>query len=122
MISVIMGAYNAETTILRAIDSILYGNYRDIELIVTDDGSSDGTLGILQKIAEADSRCIVLHNEKKEGLAASLNKCLAIAGGEYIARMAADDCSHPDRLEKELVFLESHPEYAFVFSADNLSE
>ncbi len=117
-----MSAYNAEKTIRRAVDSILCGNYRDLELIITDDASTDKTPDILREIAEKDSRCIVIRNEKNLGLTKSLNICLKHAKGGYIARMDADDCSHPDRLEKELAFLENHPEYAFVCSAANLCD
>lgn len=117
-----MSAYNSEKTLKRAIDSILCGSYRDLELILLDDGSSDNTAEIIREAAEKDSRCVVLKNEKNQGLTKSLNTCLSAARGEFIARMDADDFSHPDRLEKQLGFLASHPEYAFVCSAANLKE
>lgn len=121
MISVIMGAYNAERCIARAAESILCGTYRDTELIIVDDGSADGTKEVLEKLAIADDRVKIIYNAQNRGLTFSLNLALKSARGEYIARMDADDFSHPDRLEKELAFLEAHEEYAFVCSAARLT-
>lgn len=114
MISVIMGAYNCEKTIEKAIDSIIAQTYTNWEFIICDDGSTDHTLSVLEKYAERDARIKVLHNEVNLRLAASLNRCLAIARGKYIARMDSDDVSAPERLGRQLEFLEEHPEYAVV--------
>lgn len=113
-ISVVMAAYNAEKYLREAMDSILAQTYEDLELIVLDDKSTDGSLAILKEYAARDPRVVVLENEENMGLTKSLNKGLAVAKGEYIARMDADDISVPDRFEKQVAFLDSHPDYTFV--------
>lgn len=120
MISVICAVYNGEKSILRAAQSILDGTYKDIELILVDDGSTDGTAAAILRLAEEDKRVKPVFNEGNRGLTYSLNKGLAAAQGQYIARMDADDFSYPERLEKQLEFLESHREFAFVASAARL--
>ncbi|MBQ2244450.1 MAG: glycosyltransferase [Oscillospiraceae bacterium] len=113
-ISVVMAAFNAEKYLREAMDSILAQTYGDLELIVLDDKSTDGSLQILKEYAAADPRVVVLENEQNMGLTKSLNKGLAVAKGEYIARMDADDISVPDRFAKQVAFLDSHPDYSFV--------
>lgn len=113
-ISVVMAAYNAEKYLKEAMDSILSQTFGDFELIVIDDASADGSGQILRGYAAKDSRVVVLVNEQNLGLTKSLNKGLSVAKGEYIARMDADDISVPDRFEKQVAFLDSHPDYSFV--------
>lgn len=120
MISVIMGVYNAEATVKRAITSILQGNYTDVEFIAVDDCSTDGTLSVLEELAREDSRLTILCNAENRGLAHSLNRAIEIAKGEYIARQDADDVSAPDRLELSLAYLEDHPELSFMGTAARL--
>ncbi|NCA92138.1 glycosyltransferase [bacterium] len=114
MISVIMGVYNGVKTVEKSINSILSSTYGDIEFIICDDASTDGTVAILSQFAQKDNRIKLLFNERNMGLAYSLNRCLENAKGEYIARQDADDVSHNIRLERELDFLQSHKEYGFV--------
>ena len=104
-VSVIMSILNGEYTMNRAIDSILNQTYREIELIICDDGSSDATWQRLQEYRQRDARIALLSNENTMGLAASLNRCLRLAKGEYIARQDADDYSDPERIEKTLAYL-----------------
>ena len=108
MISVIMSAYNESVEELSlAIDSILNQTYKDFEFIIVNDNPKNNQLkGVLKDFALQDIRIRVIENEKNMGLAASLNEGLAIARGEYIARMDADDISLPDRFEKQLAFLQ----------------
>lgn len=115
MISVIMGIFNCEETLAEAIDSIINQTYSDWELIMCDDGSSDHTLELALKYEERyPEKIVVLRNEKNMGLNYTLNKCLAMAKGEFIARMDGDDISLPERFEKEIRVLKDHPEYAIV--------
>jgi glycosyltransferase EpsE len=79
-----------------------------------DDCSSDNTYEVALKLAEKDSRIIVLKNEKNLTLAPTLNKCESVAKGKYLARMDGDDVCALDRFQKEYDFLEQHPEYAVV--------
>lgn len=114
-ISVIMGIYNNEDTLCEAIDSILAQTYIDWEMIMCDDGSSDNTYTLAQSYVEKyPDKFILIKNEKNLGLNKTLNRCLEIAKGEYIARMDGDDLSLPERFEKEVAVLDNCPEYAIV--------
>lgn len=103
-VSVIMPAYNAENYIAEAIDSILAQTFRDFELIVLDDCSTDNTSRII--LNYEDSRLIYLKNEKNMGVAATLNRGLETARGMYIARMDADDIAMPDRLARQVAVMD----------------
>lgn len=110
LISIIMGAYNSENTIGFAIDSIIKQTYSKWELIICDDCSTDNTMQIINSYSQKDTRIQILQNKENQRLAATLNKCLCIAKGKYIARMDSDDVSLPERLERQLCYLEEHPE------------
>lgn len=114
-ISVIMGIYNCASTLPEALDSLLAQTYQDFKVIMCDDGSSDNTYEVAQSyVACYPDKFILIRNEKNLKLAATLNKCLEYADTEYIARMDGDDISLPERFEKEIEFLDSHPEFAVV--------
>lgn len=116
-ISVVMGIYNCEKTLKESIDSLLNQSYESFEIILCEDGSKDNTLRIAKDYVEKYPEKIrLLQNETNKGLAYSLNRGINISNGEYIARMDADDISHKDRLEKQMNYLESHPECALVGS------
>lgn len=117
LVSIIMGAYNCEAFIAECIESVSAQTYSNWEFIICDDCSTDNTLNILKEYESKDSRIVVLHNEKNSRLAASLNNCLKVAKGEYIARMDADDKCLPDRLQKQVEFLNDNPEFAVVGGA-----
>ena len=104
-----MGAYNCESTVSDCIESIINQTYDDWEFIICDDCSNDNTYSVLIKWANIDDRIRIIRNEKNMKLAASLNNCLAVAKGEYIARMDADDRSCPERLQKQVYYLDTHP-------------
>lgn len=111
MISVVMSTYNrADSFLVPAIESILNQTYKDFEFIIINDGSVDQTANILAKYASNDKRIKVITNNPNEGLIASLNKGLAAAKGKYIARMDDDDVSLPNRFERQIAYLEAHPE------------
>lgn len=117
-ISVIMGIYNCAQTIEEALDSLLAQTYQDFDVIMCDDGSQDNTVLIAQKYVEMyPNKFVLLKNENNLGLNKTLNKCLKAAKGDYIARMDGDDISLPTRFEKEILALESHPEFALVSTA-----
>ena len=110
-ISVLMGIYNCSSTMEQAVASVQNQTYTNWELILCDDGSSDNTYEVAQALAAKDSRIVLLRNEKNLGLNATLNRCLAVATGEYIARMDGDDDCVPERFERQLDLLEHHPEF-----------
>ena len=113
-ISVLMGIYNCAKTLPEAVDCILNQTYTNWELIMIDDGSKDDTYEVACALAESDSRIKVFKNEKNITLAPTLNRCATHATGEYLARMDGDDVCDSTRFEKEIDFLETHPEYALV--------
>ena len=116
-ISIIMGIYNCENTLREAIDSIISQTYTNWCFIICDDASEDRSLEIAQAYEKNDpKKFMVIKNEENLGLNATLNKCLALSDGEYIARMDGDDISVPERFEKEVILLNNHPEYALVSS------
>lgn len=114
LVSVIMGVHNGSKTIARAIDSILNQTFIDYEFIICDDASTDSTAEIISKYIKKDNRIKYLKNDTNSGLAFSLNNCISISNGVYIARMDDDDISHPDRFEKQVAFMNEHPQYAIV--------
>lgn len=115
-VSIVAGAYNLENcfSFHDSINSILNQTYTDIELIICDDGSTDRTWELLCEYAEKDTRIKLLKNESNLGLAASLNRCIEMAEGEYIARHDLDDYCDVTRIEKQLAYLKKHSEIAFV--------
>ena len=113
-VSVIMSVHNGEKTVKRAAQSILEQTFDDLELIICDDMSTDATDSVLQELQMADKRVIVLKNEVNLGLGASLNRCMEVSTGRYIARMDDDDISQPDRIKEQICFLQAHSEYSYV--------
>lgn len=111
-ITVLMSVYNGEKYIKEAIDSILFQTFKDFEFLIINDGSTDRTAEIIRSYS--DPRIKIHKNKENFGLTKSLNIGLKLARGEYIARQDADDVSIPERLEKELDFLETHKDYAVV--------
>lgn len=117
-ISILMGIYNCAATLPEAIDSILAQTCTDWELILCDDGSKDDTYPVAEGYRQRfPDKIKLLKNPHNLGLNQTLNNCLEVAEGTYIARMDGDDISVPERFQKELDFLESHPEFAVVSSA-----
>ena len=108
-VSVVMPVYNAAPFLKQALDSILAQTYRDFEVIVINDGSTDDSEAIIKRYT--DPRIRYFH-QPNAGVAATLNRGLSLATGKYIWRHDADDISLPEKLEKEIRFLESHPDYA----------
>lgn len=113
-ISVIMGVYNCALTVTAAVEAIIAQTFTDWELIICDDGSTDNTYEILRMLAIQEPRIFLLRNQTNKGLAPTLNHCLTIARGEYIARMDGDDICNPERFEKELMVLENCPQFSLV--------
>jgi glycosyltransferase involved in cell wall biosynthesis len=109
MISVIMPTYNRENFVAEAIESILNQTFRDFELIVIDDGSTDRTVPIIQKYADIDDRIKIIQNEHK-GVAAARNAGLQTAQYDWIALLDSDDVALPTRLERQMEAINSDAE------------
>ena len=106
LVSVIMPVYNAESFLKDAIDSILSQTYRNIELLIIDDGSIDNSSQIIQSYT--DCRIRFYMNDDNKGLVYTLNRGIALANGKYIARMDSDDISLPTRLERQIDYIEKY--------------
>ncbi len=117
-VSIIMGIYNCAPTLRESIESVMKQTFFDWEFVICDDGSSDESVNIVREYVEKyPEKFVLLKNEHNLGLNATLNKCLKKATGKYIARQDGDDISVENRLEKEVKFLDEHPEYALVSSS-----
>ena len=108
MVSIGISVFNEADTLDAASRSMLNQTYDRWELIVVDDGSSDATADIIASFC--DPRIVRISDGHNRGLPTRLNQAVAIAKGKYFARMDADDLSFPDRLEKQVAYLDAHPE------------
>lgn len=110
-----MGIYNCASTLAEALDSLLAQTYQGFKVIMCDDGSTDRTVEVAQSyVSKYPEKFILIRNEKNLKLAATLNHCLEYVDTEFTARMDGDDISLPHRFEKEIEFLDGHPEYGIV--------
>jgi glycosyltransferase involved in cell wall biosynthesis len=114
-----MPVYNAQRYLAQAVASILAQTLRDFEFLIVDDGSTDRSLEMLQAYAIQDSR-ITLVSRPNTGYVRALNELLAMARGEFIARMDADDIALPDRFALQAAFLHNHPDHVCVGGAYDL--
>lgn len=105
-----MPVYNVKHYVRTALESILNQKYSNFEFIIIDDGSNDGTSGILRSFKKRDKRIVLRRNKKNIGVSRSLNKALSLARGKYIIRMDADDWSYPDRFELQVKLMQDNPD------------
>lgn len=108
-VSVIIAVHNNRPYLADAVDSILNQSLHDIELIIINDGSTDGSTALLKSYADNDRRIKLIEQENK-GLTKSLNRAVKLANAEFIARMDDDDISLPHRLQRQLTYMQEHPE------------
>lgn len=114
-VSVILATYNRSALIGKAIESVLNQTYKDLELVVVNDASTDNTKELVIQYGQRDPRVVIINNGQNLGQVKSLNKGIAKACGKYIARIDDDDIwLTSDKLEKQIGFLEAHPEYVLV--------
>lgn len=118
LISIVMPAYNASQSIHKVIASLLRQTYKNFELIIVNDGSTDETLRIISKFK--DPRIKVFTYKKNRGICYALNLGILKSKGEFIARADADDKSLSQRLQKQLSFLTSHPDYDICGTFQNI--
>jgi len=113
-VTVFMPVYNRERYLRTAIDSVLSQSYEDFELLVLDDGSTDGTPEILANLT--DPRVRIVRNDSNQGIPAARNRGLDLARGEFLAFLDSDDVAHRHRLARQLRFLGRNPDHAVVGS------
>jgi len=115
LVSVVISTYNRGKDILKAVGSAMDQTFRDLEIVIIDDCSADGTAGILKKMAQENSRIRVISNKVNLGNAESLNRGIREAKGKYIARLDDDDrWADFQKIEKQVRFLENNPEYVLT--------
>ena len=117
VIMAVFGMAGRAGVLERAVASIRRQTLRDWELLIYDDGSADGTLQEVSRIARADPRIRVLHGTRNRKAGYARTRCIRAARGRYLAVMDADDISAPGRLAAQADFLDMHPQYAFVGSS-----
>jgi glycosyltransferase involved in cell wall biosynthesis len=111
-VTVVIPVYNREKYVRDAIDSILAQTFTDFELLVIDDGSTDGSQKVVRSYG--DPRIRLVCNERNQGIPKTRNTGIRLARGEYLAFLDSDDQACPERLRKQVAFLDSHPDYAAV--------
>ena len=114
-VSVALPVHNCERYVAEAIESILAQTFTDFEFLIVDDGSTDGTLSILNRFAARDSRIRVI-SRPNTGIVGALNEMLGLARADLVARMDADDVALPVRFERQVRYLDEHPECVMVGS------
>ena len=111
-VSVVLPTYNEEAYIVRALKSLRNQTYSDIEVIIIDDGSTDETVSLITEFD--DPRIKLIQRESDTGITSALNRGIKEAKGEYVARQDADDWSHPERLQRQVEFLNSNSDIGMV--------
>jgi glycosyltransferase involved in cell wall biosynthesis len=114
-VSVIVPCYNGEKYVAEAIDSVLSQTYHNFEILAVNDGSTDGTRNILHRYKDS-IRILEHENRVNRGQAASLNLALRESNGEYIAILNQDDLWQPEKIQKQVAFLEDHPDIGLVYA------
>lgn len=118
-ISVLMSVYNGELFLREAMDSLLAQTFKDFELLVCDDGSTDRTYEILTSYAKKDAR-VKVSQHANAGLTATLNRLAKSAQSPLLARMDPDDVARPNRFERQFEYLQKHPEVVALGTAVQL--
>jgi len=114
LVSVIIPAHNAGKFITETIESILRQTYKNLELMIVNDGSTDNTADVIKQFLKKDKRVCWISYQMNRGESAAANLGFFVAKGDYIARMDADDIAHPERIAKQIDFLEKNPDYIVV--------
>lgn len=113
-VSVVIASYNHEKYVGECIRSALDQTYKDFEIVITDDGSSDGTVSVIRGFDDPRIRLYTYGNNR--GACTAINNCIRKAAGEYIAVLNSDDAWEPTKLEKQVAYLDAHPEIGAVFT------
>lgn len=116
LITVVMPAYNCSDTVIESIESVLEQTYKNFELLIVNDQSTDSTASVLEILAQQDARIKVINHQKNLGVAAARNAAIDCARGRYIAFLDSDDLWHPSKLDDQIRFMKSQNVY-FSYTA-----
>lgn len=119
LVSIIMPNYNSEKYIVETIESVRSQTLQDWEMVIVDDCSIDGSVEIAQRFTEIDERISLIRFKSNLGVAMARNRAIAAARGRYIAFLDSDDLWKPEKLEKQIAFME-HKKYALTYSGYDL--
>lgn len=111
-VTVFIPVYNRERHVAEAVRSVVAQTFTDFELLVIDDGSSDGSAAAVAAID--DSRVVLVRQAENRGIPHTRNRALELARGEYLANLDSDDVCHPERLARQVAFLDRHPDHAVL--------
>ena len=121
LVSVLIPAYNHENYVQKSIQSVIDQKYKNIELIVLDDGSNDSTFQKIQEMREVCEKRfvnVIFRSKVNEGTCATFNKLIELSSGEYVYIIASDDLAKPDAIQVEVEFLENNKDYALCTGND----
>lgn len=110
LVTILMSVYNNESFVGAALESMCNQTYKNLEILVFNDASTDNSAQIIEKYQQSDSRIKFENNQQNCGLTKNLQKGMLLAKGKYIARMDADDIAMPDRIKTQVDFMEKHPD------------
>lgn len=113
LVSIVTPAYNAEKYIVETLECIFNQTYQNLEILIANDGSKDGTLNILKEYQKRDAR-IVIDDHENMGISKSINRLTRMAKSDIVIRIDADDLMTPDRVEKQVRFFQENPEVGFL--------
>lgn len=119
-VSVVIPVYNTENYLAKTIDSVLTQTFKDFELLIIDNCSTDASPDIAQKYAQKDDRIKFYRNDHNLGLIGNWNRAILLARGDYVKLLCADDILEPDHLQEFLTVLDTHPDVSLVTSFEQL--
>ena len=120
LVSVCMPTYNAERTIGRTMESVLAQTYTPLEILVSDDGSADGTVGIVREFMRSDGRIRLYENKDRQGMVQNWNSCISHARGKYVQCVFQDDIIFPRAIERKSGVLDSDEGIMLAFSSSQI--
>lgn len=116
LVSIVIPTYNQEAFIYETVQSVLQQSYEHLEVIISDDASTDKTVSIVKKLAENDKRIKLLLSNENQGIPANFNRAFDAVSGKYVCFLGGDDLMYHDKVQKQLSFLENNSEYGLVQS------